>query len=461
MGKSKPEVRKGTAMFNVLVLILIVSIMALGASLLVPHEAISTRQRVESEQALYLAEAGLEYGKAYLEGKFPDLPGTYTESRALTPGTFTATVVPQATASPWSVEYQITSMGASGRETRVLRSIERIGAFSDYVYITDYERPDDTDRTIWFATQDTITGPLHTNDQIHIMGDPTFTAHVSSAWGGPDDSDPSHSAAFMYYNGGSSHIESAAASNPPHDYPTFAEGYNLGTERIELPVDLVDMQDLAMNAGLYINQQCQIEMGRDDGGTPMYGYVSYRLKSGEAWGEWTDVEISSMSAPVVYIHNKIEISGILDGELTIVSADHMEISDDIVYRDAVNGIPNDGCDDMLGLISGGDILILDNAANSDGVIIDASIMAIDGSFRVESYNQNGYRGVLRIVGGVIQKYRGPVGIGYVDEFGRVLMSHGYNKDYRFDMRFYDSAPPYFFSTGEYKRIAWIEMPSTG
>jgi hypothetical protein len=457
------EVGKGTAMFNVLVLILIMSVMALGVSLLVPHEALSIRQRIESEQALYLAEAGLEYAKAYLEGKFPAYPGTHSETRTLSTGSFTVTITPNAPSSPWLLEYNVVSVGSSNGEVRVLRALEKLATFAQYVYFTDQENPPWLGEPIWFASHDWIAGPLHTNDQIHIMGDPVFGDEVASAWGGPDDTDPSHLPSFEYYNGSSSnHIESADPGNPPYDNPTFSGGYELGVGYIELPTDLIDLETMALNAGIHTNQTTEIRFARDvGGGSLLHGYVSYRLWDGSVWGSWTDVEISTLGNPVIFTNGNLYVSGILDGQVTLGSSSEIRIKDDIVYRDATNGVPNTGCDDMLGLVSAGDVVVLDNSANSDDVIIDASIMAVSGSFRVENYNEGDPRGILRLYGGIIQKYRGPVGTGSVGEDLSVEITHGYIKDYMFDSRFIENSPPYFYFTGEYERLAWAEIPTTG
>ena len=54
-------------------------------------------------------------------------------------------------------------------------------------------------------------------------------------------------------------------------------------------------------------------------------------------------------------------------------------------------------------------------------------------------------------------WEAPVGTGWVDGRGRVHVLSGYRKDYQFDDRFSEDAPPYFLSTGEYQRISWTEI----
>ena len=445
----------------VLTMVSILATLGMGAALLIPLEASSVTQKIEKEQALFLAEAGLEYAEAYLEAKFPEFPPSVTASKQLATGTYTVTIAPTASPSAWMQYYQVTSWGRSGGATRVLGAVVRVGHFSKYAYYTDLERPDDADMPIWFASGDTITGPFHTNDHMHIMGNPVFLAGVSSSWGGPDDPDPTHWPSFVYYNGSNSvHVESAEPNNLPYDNPTFAAGYILGVPEVVLPDDLVDLQNLAETAGLYISKQCQISLGRPtDGDTRMHGYISYRFKQGQGFTDWADVEIASISNGVVFVNGKIDISGVLDGELTIASSDHIQILDDVVYRASTNGVVHPDCDDMLGLVAGGDILILDNEANRTDVSIHGSIMALTGSFRVENYHDGGPRGSLRLYGGRIQQYRGPISTGWVDMYGMPHVLTGYNKIFTFDPRFYDTCPPYFIATGQYEMVSWSESVS--
>jgi Tfp pilus assembly protein PilX len=464
MRRQNRHKEQGTALVVVTCFILIMSILGFGASALVPFEAGSVEDSVYREQALYLAEAGLEYAEGYLNGKLPEYPGAYTETRTLETGTFTVEIVP-AGAAAWSHIYQVTSTGMAGPAIRMLGATMSIGTFAQYAYFTDYERPDDGGRPLWFATSDTISGPMHTNDQIHILGNPVFENHVTSAWGGPDDSDPSHLPYFMYYNGDhSNHVESPDASNPPFDYPEFMGGYELGTERVELPPNVDNLRANAQAGGIYTNFQTEVQFSRpsDTDGERMYGYVSYRRwKEDEGkWLDWVDVPISSLANPILFADGPLHLSGVLDGQFTVASSNNIHIIDDVVYRDSVNGIPNDGCDDLLGIIGNPDIVVDDNAANRDNCIIDASIMVVNGCFHVEQVSDGSPSGVLRICGGTIQKYRGPLCTGYVDEEGQMHILTGYRKHYIFDMRLYVSSPPDFPVMDSYIVHGWSELGYT-
>ena len=60
---------------------------------------------------------------------------------------------------------------------------------------------------------------------------------------------------------------------------------------------------------------------------------------------------------------------------------------------------------------------------------------------------------MKIMGGVIQKARGPVGT----ISGGVIQT-GYAKNYYYDTRMADNPPPYFPTTGNYDRISWRKQP---
>ena len=88
--------------------------------------------------------------------------------------------------------------------------------------------------------------------------------------------------------------------------------------------------------------------------------------------------------------------------------------------------------------------------------IDASIMAgynnsTDGTFTLLNYNQSGVvLGTLQVIGGIIQKYRGPVGT----VSGSGTVETGFAKDYVYDPRLGTSPPPYYPVDGDYDMISW-------
>jgi hypothetical protein len=107
----------------------------------------------------------------------------------------------------------------------------------------------------------------------------------------------------------------------------------------------------------------------------------------------------------------------------------------------------------LGLISEGDVVIDKNASQTN-LEIDASIMALNTSFMLEEWWENGAKGTLSVFGGIIQKQRGPVGT-----FSGTTKVSGYSKNYNYDERLLTSPPPFVPTTGDYITVLW-EEPAT-
>jgi hypothetical protein len=314
---------------------------------------------------------------------------------------------------------------------------------------------------VWFVTPDLLDGPLHSNDQIHILGDPTFLGCVRSAYGGPDDH-PNHVPSFEYYNGDyHNHIESDAPSNPPHDVPTFGSGYELGTSAIALPTSsMADFAAAAKDGGIFVKSSREVAFGREDAhGNSMHGYVSYRKNPRKPW---TDVEISGTNG-IMYVKGQVKLlGGTLDGRLTVASNSLMKIEDDIVYRASDENGPLPGCDDMLGLVCKGDIVVSDNAANQDGCVIHAHVVATHTSFKAEHWARRRPSGILTLYGGICQRFRGPVGTAYLDGDDLVILT-GFRKDYHYDRRLLGISPPgysHILNTGLYVSLGWREIDSS-
>lgn len=470
MRGSKAAVRdqRGSALVAVTIWSLVMLISALAVLEVWRTDTVLAVRDARASQAFFLAESGMERGRAWLRAQgslghetetiypFGETPDT------LAGGSYLVSIVADPlNPSAYPDIFTIACVATDGLRAQRLEADYAAECFADFLYFTDFEHTQGGGTPAWFITPDVIEGPLHTNDQIHIMGDPTFKGYVQSAWGGADDGNQTHNPMFEYYNGHwSNHIESAAPSNPPHDFPTFEQGYELGTLAIDLPQDAVpDFADLAQNGGIYLNGGYQVAIGREDvSGDPMFGYVSYRKNAGKPW---TDVEIASTNG-VMYVQGQVEIlGGILDGRLTIASNVAMTIEDDIVYRESDENGPLPDCDDMLGLVCMGDISVADNEANGEDCVIHASIVATNTSFIVDHWANGAPRGTLTVHGGICQKFRGAVGTGMLvgDE---LIVLTGYAKDYHYDDRFVVFAPPGYeliLRTGDYRRLAWRDAGS--
>jgi Tfp pilus assembly protein PilX len=444
---------RGSTLLGVVILITIISVLFMTLMQTAGQEAALAKKAEERSRALFLAESGVGFAKSWLEAQPSPPTGTaHVYPLGGTPDTL-ASGSYHAKLVPWSTNvtedkktYTIVALGTAGNATRNLEVDITQQSWANVLYYTNREHTPGN-QPCWFMTGEHLEGPVRSNDEIRIWGNPTF--------GGPVQSSANR---FVYYNNHPHHhVRSSEPSNPPHDIPTFEQGYELGATLLSLPNNLSYLNESAEDAGLVISGGAEIVLSRiDDGGQPMYGYVSYSTGK-----NWTDVPISSFNG-IVYVDGEVELSGVLDGELTIVSSENMKIMDDILYRDRNENGPTPYCDDLLGLVSGANIIIWDSAANANDCEIHAHMICPDGVLRAKRWNSLGPTGTLRIRGGIVQKMRGPVGRVEIVG-GELVLVSGYRKDYRYDDRLAWSRPPGYgfldMSTPgfAYTRLAWREI----
>ncbi len=235
--------------------------------------------------------------------------------------------------------------------------------------------------------------------------------------------------------------------------PNFARGADLSSPLIPMPTNLPDLSQLGMFGGVYTGFETDIELGYSGAQAPVSspGWLRYRNHA-DPTGDWTSVEISSLTNQIFYSDGTVRIQGTLDGELTVASRQNVRIEDNITYRDSyANGTPRPNCDDLLGLVAERNIIFSDNMANQNDLIVNAVLMALDTSITAENYTSGPPRGTLTIWGGLIQKYRGAIG-----QFRNNTIIHGYSKDYHYDPRVTGRAPPSYPITGVYEKTAWEE-----
>jgi hypothetical protein len=164
---------------------------------------------------------------------------------------------------------------------------------------------------------------------------------------------------------------------------------------------------------------------------------------------------------VIYVNGTVGISGVLRGRVTLYSNRTIVVLDDLRYStDPAGG----QCNDILGVISGDDIVVADNAINTPqnangyrnmddtkDLDVHGVMMALKFSFRVENYDSGPTdandcgstdwgRGCLSLLGGLIQERRGAVG---------TTAGTGFIKRYSYDRCAIQIPPPYFPTTGRF------------
>ncbi len=299
----------------------------------------------------------------------------------------------------------------------------RRDSFSKYSYFSDAEQTS-AGTNIYFYDNDELSGPVHTNGTFKMSGTPTFYGHLSSPnmWRGYDGT----------VGGGAS--------------PDFQGTTDFTAKTRELPdnTKINALKNTAASEGLTFSNMSYLIM-KADGSIDAYEYTS-----ASGWSSVTNYPREDHNG-IVSSSEKIFLEGIVDGGITIHSEDEVELYGDIEYE--VDPITDPDTDDLLGVVSEGDIIIDQNAHSRSGsqdLTLHGSFMALGDSFRVENHVSGSFRGDLNLLGGIIQKTRGPVGT-----FSRYGLT-GFSKKYDYDVRLGSNIPPHFPRESEFSIVAWKE-----
>jgi hypothetical protein len=153
------------------------------------------------------------------------------------------------------------------------------------------------------------------------------------------------------------------------------------------------------------------------------------------------------------------VSGTLKGHTTLASQNYIYVTDDLKYTSRTS--------DILGLVPDNALWIYNPiiktpvtdrrghvtgytysyGAPTSNLEIDAALLSVKHTVQVQNYDAGGtspygqgtglgQRGTLTIFGAIAQKFRGTVAL---------LGSTGYVKDYQYDTRFHNTAPPKFLT----------------
>jgi len=434
--ENRQRPRRGIVLGIVLICMLAATIIGGAMLSLATIEGVEAGTNTLPVKALYLAEAGCAYGRTWLvEQPFPpaDIDPISLGVRALGDGFYSVIIYPDDdNDDSYLKKYEIRGEGrvfnagdqSLVRACKTLRIALRVESFAKFAYFTQDEYNPDIGATIWFFDGDVLNGPVHSNSRMNICGSPVFEGLVSST-----------AESFNFYHGG-----------PPVDNPDFRDGYELEAPDCDMDrvKNLARLEAAAVSGGLkLICQRARIIFNPD-------GTMSYRYYADGAWSAWETRPLPGNG--VIYIKGHAIVSGVLNGRVTVATTANKDIllPADMCYQTD----PSDpACDDMLGLVAGRSVTVTKNSPAGADVTIHASVMAFDKSFGVKDYAHIPVMGALNVYGGIIQKYRGPVGTFYASS-GQ--MASGYAKNYRYDVRMRLESPPYFPATGRYEQISWSE-----
>jgi hypothetical protein len=295
----------------------------------------------------------------------------------------------------------------AGRRDTVTVTMAR-PPFSYYAqYTENWPPPPPSSKARYYATGDTVYGPVHTNTQFGVAGAPVFYGKVTTT-------------------GTSYYIKPSSTPDPK-----FYGGIEYGVAPVTIPTDLSMLVDPAYDQGDVYTDHVWLRFNGD--GSYDYGENSNYDDGTKYLSDFNGI---IMSEPGKDIH----IKGTFSGQASIYSGRFLWIEDDIVYDQ--NPVTNPNAQDVVGLIADHSVIVADNAANDNDVVIHGAIMAVDSAFYVQNYSAE-LRGTMTVVGSIIQKYRGTRASSTVNPDGTVTITKGYRLKMYYDGRFLEFGPPYF------------------
>ena len=316
---------------------------------------------------------------------------------------------------------RVTTVATYQNITRTVSCLLQPSSFSRFGYYSVIEGD------IWWISGDTVWGPMHTQDNLRVAGAPVFMQRCTSL-------------KSIIYNTG-----------PKVDKPVFEGGYDTGVN-ITLPSDLLPLKNAAVSGKKFTGPDSVYIQFESN------GKLKWKQGVGSAWSE--DNLTTFTPNGVIYADGtNVHVSGVLSGRVTIGAGGvtgkgkqgNIYIDGGITYaHDPRTGASTD----ILGLVAENNILIADNTANSgQSIDIQASVFSRTGGFTAENYSTRGIEGTIRLLGGIQNNTRAPVGT-FTGSPPHLVS--GYLKNYLYDDRLMSDAPPFFPTTGQYEIVSWFE-----
>jgi hypothetical protein len=327
--------------------------------------------------------------------------------------------------------FDITAIAKDIDDTVITKIRVQGTSFASYVMFTTSEGG------INWTTGDTCYGNYHTQDWINVNGNPDFKGYTTTFKG--------------------------LKKNQPSNTPNFEGGYYAGVN-LPLSGDFDDLNYLASagaggksypnNINVYIEFMSSGAVtvrttlvgsatdGWSQSGTGnTYGSGSTAIK---ACSTYASIAALTSSGVLLATGGDLHVKGVLNGQITIgnTGTGDVFIDSSITYHNPAPTAKNPSLvtTDLLGIVANNDIRVADDADNNQviggvpkGVEIDASMYSLNGGFGADNYSNrsisgtNHYSGMLKVVGGIQQSARNPVGA----SGGTPVL--GFLKDYEYNL----------------------------
>lgn len=495
---------RGHVVLAVLICLVMATMLGMSMAALAKYD-LTAADRVRNDAVAFnLAESGAERALRWL--KSYGYPPMYTVEAFGGPQTFAGgvydvNIVPDPTNTQALLKkFKVVSTGTYRGVSERLELYVRQQSFGRYAYFTDSEVSSVTGAPIWFFPGDRIRGPAHSNNAngalFNITWDPTSTSPIFLDTFTAAGSSINWAPMAPVNNSGSGGTDQFTSV-----FAKGVNGFDLDVDPIPLPSSANEQQVAAWGypsgfptadgvyvpsgGGIYIHGDASIKMSVGSGNTQVFsitqGSNTYSVTVDLNKATTTmllgtqKVVTNGIPSGVVYCTGNVtSLSGtvadnVMSGPTisqrnayTIVAdtlaGKSITVSNNLLYQTRYDPTvpptdPKNLKPGTLGLFAR-NIAVAASAPQNleiDAVMLAGNDSQPDGSFYVSNYDTKLPTGTLKVVGGIIQKNRGPVG---TFNQGNLLIATGYAKDYWYDDRLPDEPPPYFPTTGGYDILSW-------
>lgn len=432
---------RGFIMLTVLIMAILLSMMGMiGAQLLISNARFQQYEN-RSEQALSVAEAGVNYYLWHLAHNPTDYkdggttPNTapygpyahdYFDNDGNLLGTYTLYITPPVSGSTITT---VKSIGTVPKFSGTRTILAQLGqpSFSNYIFLSDTE--------LRFSSTSTTTGPVHSNVGVEFNG---------------TNNGPVTAASSTYTNGSGTHNGVWGTGGPTSQwqYPVPSIDFD------QVTVNLSNMQTLAQANGVYLNTSGGIGwylLLKSDGTIDIY-----RVNSENSSGINTTF-VRNQAAPtngLLFSTQEVWISGTnFPGRITVVAA---KLPDSSSTRRDINIINNltystqDGSA-AIGLVAQRSVFVPRYVPND--MTVNAALLAQYGSVGYDTTN-GGLKNSFTLYGAVAQN---------LNDYGFKTLGCGSycngfpTTTYNFDSHLIYAPPPQYPTTGNYSVLNWREQ----
>ncbi|MBL7075955.1 MAG: hypothetical protein ISS31_00655 [Kiritimatiellae bacterium] len=448
--------RRGAVLGMVLVVVVLVSVLGGGLLYYTASVAAEVGRQVSAAQAFWTAEAGLQSLLAI--GRAAQKPLEEIDlvkngwAGSVLRGNYTVTYTVLPGGSPFANRlrlYHIESHGeAAGGQEVVVEVNADLPTFNQYMMFSNIGVTPD-DQPVYFGDGDTIAGPVYANDQLNIWHDHpqnpifVFPSPLGDEWliMSAADSVNMHAGDLTVFEDDGSM------------YPDGQPQSRLRLDQPEVSIDPIqeffdDSKSAAQSGSPLSNLSGNYDMTFHDDGS-----VVYEQRGGSEGPKTNTIE---EFGGAIYVNGDVYISGVVDGDLTLVVEHGIHIDGDVVYESAqspdpwTGGFDADTVDDFLTLLTPEYVRLESQpGSKADGRTMHASIYVTEDNpgdyygLCAADWDRNIGKPKLNLFGGVTQYRRGLLARPpNVTASGTSPQPFGYGKNFFYDERMASRAGPY-------------------